>query len=210
MAPYTNAHADWAEALMNQPFADIDIIENDLMADRQWGGLKSEYGEEQQQEESSESSFSYEEEDIEILYDIVPTDSVRHSDVLMGRGQFFWMRVYPGTLFFRSLVDKAYVEYDTASKSRKGEICRSIVSSIAKKRGRFLEPYKIECGNVVLWKRLNYVEARKKVAYSFRGIRKQQQRKLKRQISIPSHPTLAFIESAPRIPRELFSLDSLF
>jgi len=86
---------------------------------------------------------------------IISADSVRPDDILMGQGQTHQMRAHRGNVIFRDLVDKHFFKYDSStSKVQKTKISKTVVSYIAKKNGRFLEPYKLDCEGVIEWKHL--------------------------------------------------------
>eukprot|EP00533_Pseudo-nitzschia_delicatissima_P013135 CAMPEP_0197262740 /NCGR_PEP_ID=MMETSP1432-20130617/674_1 /TAXON_ID=44447 /ORGANISM="Pseudo-nitzschia delicatissima, Strain UNC1205" /LENGTH=176 /DNA_ID=CAMNT_0042727065 /DNA_START=12 /DNA_END=542 /DNA_ORIENTATION=+ len=170
-----NESMDWAETLTSQPIGKIliaantnDIVDLDDVSDtatRDGTGAGS----------GLPSEDELQSEDVA---DIVPAVSVRPADVLMGKGQTLWVRIHPGNVLFRKLVIYSFGQYNSSSirRAEKSNMSESIVCSIYRQHGRFLKPHGFEGGEVTLWKRLDDVEAHRKVASTFRGIRRQQER----------------------------------
>jgi len=168
---------DWAETLMSQPIGKIliaantkDIVDLDVVSDtatRDGTGAGP----------GLPSEDELQSEDVAVA-DIVSAVSVRPADVLVGNGQTLWMRIHPGNVLFRKLITYSFGQYNSSSISRveKSNISESIVCSIYRQHGRFLKPHEFEGEQVTLWKRLDDVEAHRKVASTFRGIPRQQER----------------------------------
>ncbi len=171
-----SANYDLSETLMKEPIGNLNIPVSTNHIDT-FGHMKYLLSETDNTPDrrgnGTASGLPYED-----VAEIVPTINIRPADVLVGQGQTLWMRLHPGNALFRKLVADSFGRYNSASTRRaeKTKLSESIVLSIYRENGRFLKPHEFECGKVTLWKRLDDVEERRKVASSFRGIRKQQKR----------------------------------
>ena len=92
----------------------------------------------------------------------VPDDEVTGRDVKFGRGG--GTNRHPGNLFFRKLVEDAKPAYMLAKKAEKGQISRSIVSTIRSRGGRWLRFDR----HRDLWEEVGDDEAAKKVSQALR------------------------------------------
>ena len=175
----TLPECEWAQRLMNQPIGNFRVLATngvDTKADMKYllfgehiasnmrGKGKSTglpCGNAIQSSRNTES--------------IVPAENIRPSDVLVGQGQTALMRTHPGNLTFRKMVAVNFHRYNSASikRSEKTKISESVVFSIERKQGRFLKPHKFVGQKVALWKRLDQVQTKRKVASTFRNVRKK-------------------------------------
>ena len=89
-------------------------------------------------------------------------DEVTGRDVKFGRGG--GTNRHPGNLFFRKLVEDAKPAYMLAKKAEKGQISRSIVSTIRSRGGRWLRFDR----HRDLWEEVGDDEAAKKVSQALR------------------------------------------
>lgn len=186
LAPLALVHNEsmepFAKILMKQPIGntlisantngsivDLDHVDSFLSGDTM-AGFESPSGDENEDEDEEEDNQS------QNVTDLVHADSVRPADVLVGQGQTHRMRAHHGNVEFRQMVSSRFDAYKTARRSFKTMLSESIVYSIYRENGRFLKPHEFDGGEVTVWKRLDDAKACRKVASSFRNIRKQQRR----------------------------------
>lgn len=101
-----------------------------------------------------------------------PSDSLRHindirvSDILFGRGKT--VVEHPGNAWFRDLVDKTMLHYESCTRMEKASIAEMIVNMVKDSGGRFLKAE----DEGEFWEEVDDHAARKKVAHTFRNRRK--------------------------------------
>ena len=101
---------------------------------------------------------------------------IQKTDVLMVQGMNAALRIHPGNIRFRTLVEDHYPAYSTcAKKSQKTKLSESIVRKVASWGGRFMKwvPERD------VWIEVDFLQARTKVALTFRDITKSIKRKTK-------------------------------
>mmetsp|Transcript_86320 Transcript_86320/g.249299 ORF Transcript_86320/g.249299 Transcript_86320/m.249299 type:complete len:513 (-) Transcript_86320:61-1599(-) len=90
----------------------------------------------------------------------------RPSDILCGRGKT--VVEHPGNAWFRDLVDKTMMQYESCTRTEKASLGAMIVTMVKDAGGRFLKPE--DDGDY--WEEVDDHTARKKVAHTFRNRRK--------------------------------------
>lgn len=75
---------------------------------------------------------------------------------------------HPGNAWFRDLVDKTMLQYESCSRMEKASLAEMIVDMVKRAGGRFLKPE--DDGDA--WEEVDDHTARKKVAHTFRNRRK--------------------------------------
>jgi len=88
------------------------------------------------------------------------------SDILFGRGKS--VVEHPGNAWFRDLVDKSMMQYESCTRMEKASLAEMIVNMVKDAGGRFLKPE--DEGDY--WEEVDDHTARKKVAHTFRNRRK--------------------------------------
>jgi len=115
------------------------------------------------QEQPISQSRSYDESDEESSSDIIPYDSVRHQDVLFGRGKRAMH--HTGNKYYQEVVSKLAKQYKKCSKVQKTALSNSIVHTIHSHGGRFLIPISSDYS---AWVRVNGLALRKKTSQALR------------------------------------------
>jgi len=93
-------------------------------------------------------------------------NDIRVSDILFGRGKT--VVEHPGNAWFRDLVDKTMMQYESCTRMEKASIAEMIVNMVKDSGGRFLRAE--DEGD--FWEEVDDHTARKKVAHTFRNRRK--------------------------------------
>ena len=104
--------------------------------------------------------------------DIVHLNDVQLHDVLLGHSPMW--RKNPGNIALRKLVSERYDIYKDSTKREKTELSLEVVDAVLKNGGRFLKL--LDPNNSKEWVETNALEARQKVASSFRDQRKKDKR----------------------------------
>ena len=101
---------------------------------------------------------------------------VQKTDVLMVQGMNSALRIHPGNIRFRKLVEDHYTTYSTyLKKSQKTKLSEGIVRKVAAWGGRFMKWVPEQDA----WVEVDFIQARAKVALTFRDITKTIKRKAK-------------------------------
>ena len=176
----------WAKTLMNQPIGNVSVIVPNHMdtataiqyflSEKHDNADPLFEGDNTNPFAGDENEKTFEKDDEKQSMAVVPAENVRRTDVLLGRGRSLWLRKHPGNLMLRELIANYYGTYNSCKKSDKTKLSKTIVSAVVGQQGRFLKQEKVDGGNVILWKCIDTIQAERKVAYTFRGIRKQQKR----------------------------------
>ena len=93
-------------------------------------------------------------------------NDIRVSDILFGRGKT--VVEHPGNAWFRDLVDKTMMHYESCTRMEKASIAEMIVNMVKDSGGRFLKAE----DDGEFWEEVDDHAARKKVAHTFRNRRK--------------------------------------
>jgi hypothetical protein len=93
-------------------------------------------------------------------------NDIRVTDILFGRGKT--VVEHPGNAWFRDLVDKTMLHYESCTRMEKASIAEMIVNMVKDSGGRFLKAE----DDGEFWEEVDDHAARKKVAHTFRNRRK--------------------------------------
>ena len=101
---------------------------------------------------------------------------IHKADVLLVQGMNSALRIQPGNIRFRKLIEDQYPTYSAyQKKSQKTKLSEQIVRKVAGWGGRFMK-WDPEQG---VWTEVDFIEARKKVATTFRDVTKAIKRRAK-------------------------------
>ncbi|CAJ1954889.1 unnamed protein product [Cylindrotheca closterium] len=143
------------EAILN------DSNEPDLMDHLQW------YRHRQELELTYVSDSDTDMQSLASTHTIIP----RPGDVLFGPGS----RKNEGNILMRNLVLTVLTEYNESTKRDKMQLTKTIIDEITKKGGRFLKQNE----DTKEWEEANHTEASRKIAHTFRNIRRPSRAKNK-------------------------------